>query len=73
MGTTENAPELVTASLVARKKKYLYPLSIQSVERMCRDRVFKTATKLGPGKKAHWFVSSAEVIQYKLNRNAAEL
>lgn len=73
MGNTEDMTGLVTASLVARKKKYLYPLSLDTVRRMCREKTFKTAIKLGPGKRAHWFISPVEIMQYKLNRNAIEL
>ena len=73
MGNTEESLGLITASLASRKKKYLHPLSMDTVRRMCRERVFKTAVKLGSGKRAHWFISPVEIMQYKINRNAAEL
>ena len=69
MGMPQNPPELVRISIVARHRKYLYPLSLESVERMCRKGIFKTATKLGTGRNAHWFVHSTEVLSWKLNRN----
>lgn len=65
--------ELISASIIARSRKYLHPLSLESVERMCREKTFKTATKLGPGKRAHWYVLSSEVIKYKINRSIQSL
>lgn len=70
MGTTEDAPELVSASIVARKKKYLHPLSQRRIQEMCQQGIFKTATKLGSGRNSHWFISSHEVLQWKLSRSA---
>ncbi len=66
-------PELVRVAIVARHRKYLYPLSLRQVERMCRDGVFKSATKLGSGDKAHWFVSSAEIMAYKMSRHSTQI
>ena len=62
-----SAPELISTSIISRSRKYLYPLGEQSIRSMCRDGVFKTAQKLGKGKKAHWFVLSSEVIAHKMN------
>lgn len=73
MGANEITPELVPIAIVARHKRYLYPYSLESCERMCRNKDFKTAVKLGPGRKAHWFVSVAEVLDYKLKRHASQM
>ena len=64
---------MIKAALLSRYPKYLHPLSAATVERMCRDGVFKTATKLGQGKKAHWFVAESEVFEHKFKRNTTML
>lgn len=69
MGNGTLSPGLIRASVVARMPKYLYPASLWSVDKMCRDGVFKTAVKLTAGRKSHWYIHSTEVINFKLNRN----
>jgi hypothetical protein len=73
MGILDKGPELIKAAVVARYPKYLYPLSLRRVQQMCKDEVFKTATKLGSGKKAHWWISSSEVLAWKVRRHASQL
>ena len=60
----------VSTSIACRYRKYLFPLSISSIQKMCQRGVFKTAHKKGYGKKAHWWISSSEIIQHKLNQHA---
>jgi hypothetical protein len=65
---------MIKTTIVARYPKYLFPLSLRRIQQMCRDgKTFKTATKLGSGAKAHWWVSSHEVLAWKVRRNASQL
>jgi len=73
MGIPEPRPHLVRASVVARMERYLAPLSLDTVERMCKQKVFRTAVKLGMGPRAHWWISSAEILAWKTKRNASML
>jgi hypothetical protein len=73
MGPQTFSTELVRVAIVARHRKYLYPLSLESVERMCRQGNFKTAVKLGAGRRAHWWVSPIEVLSWKVSRHATQL
>lgn len=63
----------ITCSIACRYRKYLYPLTISSIQKMCQHGVFKTAHKKGAGKKAHWWISGAEIVQWKINRHATAL
>jgi hypothetical protein len=73
MGTIDANEHLIRASIVARYKAYLYPLSSRAVSRMCENRIFKTAVKLGPGKNSPWYVCPAEVLAYKARRYATAM
>jgi hypothetical protein len=60
----------IRVSVACRFRKYLYPLHKATVQRMCIEGVFKTAHKKGRGPTSPWFISGAEIIQYKINRHA---
>ena len=61
---------MIRASIVARYKAYLFPISEDTVRRMCARGEFKTAVKLGPAKNSAWYVSPVEVLSYKMKRHA---
>lgn len=44
-------------------QKYLFK-SYDTVQRMCREKVFKSARKIGVGRTARWQILRREVIQY---------
>jgi hypothetical protein len=73
IGDIGKEPDLMKAAIIARSRKYLYPLSLESVERMCRNGTFKTAVKLGSGRRAHWWVNPWEVLAHKANSNTLQL
>ena len=60
----------IRISTAASMRKYLYPLHKNTIIQMCRMGCFKTAHKKGRGVKSPWFISGAEVIQWKLSRHA---
>ena len=63
----------IRVSVAARMRKYLYPLAPRTVANMCANGCFRTAHKKGMGKNSPWFISGAEIIQWKLNRHATLL
>lgn len=73
LGSAQKVPGLISVSIVSRYRQYLYPFSQRSVERMCQDGVFKTAVKLGPGKRSRWWVEAWEVLDYKARRHATQI
>jgi tRNA A37 N6-isopentenylltransferase MiaA len=73
VGNTVPEHDLIRIAIVARHRKYLYPLTLRRVEQMCKQGVFKTARKLGHGTRAHWWVCPVEVINYKVSRFAIQL
>ena len=60
----------IRVSTAAQLKKYLYPLTRSTINRMCQSGCFKTAHKKGRGPTSPWFISGAEVVRWKLNRHA---
>ena len=64
---------IISASIAARYPQYLYPLSLAQVERMCREKVFKSAYKPGMGQRARWFLSANEILLWKTKRSAEML
>lgn len=73
MGTQQPESGLIPLSVVARYPKYLYPLHRNTIARMFRNKVFKTATKLGSARNSHWYVSPIEVLDYKMSRHNSQL
>ena len=73
MGIPAKTPQLISASVVARYPKYLYPLSLESVERMCRTGVFPSAQKLGSGPKAHWWILETDIYRHKIAGHSSQL
>jgi hypothetical protein len=67
MGTISDDIRVSTA---ARMRKYLFPLSPRTIQLMCVQGCFRTAHKKGMGKNSPWFISGAEIIQWKINRHA---
>jgi hypothetical protein len=60
----------IRVSTAARMRKYLWPLKPCTITRMCAEGCFKTAHKKGRGPTSPWFISGAEVVQWKMNRHA---
>lgn len=63
----ENPSDYIT--LAVARQKYLPFLSVETVERMCRDKKFKTAIKTSASKFAHWRVQRLEVQQFAYVNN----
>jgi hypothetical protein len=70
---TLQPPQLIRASIASRYTRYLKPLSLRSVERMCRDGVFPSAQKLGHGPNAHWFISEVDIFKHKVKQHSSQL
>jgi hypothetical protein len=73
MGNPVNTTGLIRLSVVASHPKYLHPISTHQIRVMCRSGVFKTAVKLGMGRTSAWWVSSGEVLAYRLKRTATAM
>jgi len=73
LGMLDQGPRMVPLSIVARHQRYLQGLSLRRLQQMCRGGTFETATKYGSGVRAHWFVSTAEILSWKVKRNASQI
>lgn len=66
--------DFIPASEAARSKRWLHPLSLATVERMCRDGIL-IASKLGNNNngRGHWFILKRSLIAHKLKANTQHL
>lgn len=67
MKTLEKPEDLLKLSEV--QALYLPTLSTESIERMCRRGVFKTACKPGGTRHSHWRIQRAEVQTHTYRQN----
>jgi hypothetical protein len=73
MGTVPIVNRPISASQAARYPQYLYPLSLETVERMCRQGMFKTAFKPGGRKRSQWYIMAVEILEHRAKNHWSQI